>query len=126
MTDFPQTNLTAIILAGGQSSRMGQDKALLNIDGMPLLTRTCKLAQTVAQPVYVVTPWIERYSAIAPAGCELIMETWPPHSVKSPGPLWAFTQVLPLVKTEWSLLIACDLPYLTADFLQKLVRQLIR
>lgn len=103
---------------------MGRDKALLHIDGMPFLTRTCKLAQTVAQQVYVVTPWIERYSAIAPEPCQLIREIWPEQTLKSPGPLWGFAQTLPLVQTEWILLLACDLPYLTADFLQKSVEQL--
>ncbi|MEB3309855.1 MAG: molybdenum cofactor guanylyltransferase [Snowella sp.] len=113
MTDFPLTNLTAIILAGGQSSRMGQDKTLLVFDGLPLLTRICQAAQAIATPVYVITPWPERYQAIIPASCQLLQETQP-HQ----GPLIGFAQVLPQVKTEWVLLLACDLPYLTPITLQ--------
>ena len=36
--------LTAIVLAGGQSSRMGRDKALISIQGMPLIRRVCEVA----------------------------------------------------------------------------------
>ncbi|WP_254721834.1 NTP transferase domain-containing protein [Kovacikia minuta] len=34
--------LSAIVLAGGRSSRMGRDKALIEIEGSPLLRRVCR------------------------------------------------------------------------------------
>lgn len=113
MTDFPLTNLTAIILAGGQSSRMGQDKALIVFDGLPLLTRTCQVGQAIAAQIYVITPWPERYQAIIPTSCQLLQETQ-----QHQGPLVGFAQALPQVKTEWVLLLACDLPHLTPTALQ--------
>ncbi len=108
--------LSAIILAGGKSSRMGQDKALIPIEGVPLLRRIALLAQTFASQVYIITPWIERYQAIIPLNCHLLRETGsynPDENWQTHGPLIGFTQALAQVKTEWVLLLACDLPNLT-------------
>jgi molybdenum cofactor guanylyltransferase len=46
-------SLSAIVLAGGLSSRMGQDKALIEINQVPLLAHICRIAQQCADPVYV-------------------------------------------------------------------------
>jgi molybdopterin-guanine dinucleotide biosynthesis protein A len=119
MTPFPLVDLTAIILAGGKSLRMGQDKALLTLKGRSLLTQTCQVAQKVAQTVYVITPWADRYQAFVPENCRILPEVWPPDCQKSAGPLWGFSQALSQVQTSWILLLACDLPYLNAIDLQK-------
>jgi molybdenum cofactor guanylyltransferase len=111
-------SLAAIALAGGQSSRMGQDKALLELNGIPLIQRTYHIAHQCADPVYVVTPWIEQYRDLLPPDCEFIQEIWQPGETKSHGPLVGFAQALPHVKTEWVLLLACDLPYLKLEVLQ--------
>lgn len=117
-------SLAAIALAGGQSSRMGQDKALLELDGVPLIQRTYYIAHQCANPVYVVTPWIERYRDILPPDCEFIQETRQSGETKSHGPLVGFAQALPHVKTEWVLLLACDLPYLKLEVLQNWLTEL--
>ncbi|MBD1995906.1 molybdenum cofactor guanylyltransferase [Leptolyngbya sp. FACHB-541] len=117
-------SLAAIALAGGQSSRMGQDKALLELDGIPLIQRTYQIAQQYANPVYVVTPWIERYREVLPANCQFIQETWKPEEAKPHGPLVGFAQALTYVETEWVLLLACDLPYLKLEILQNWIAEL--
>ena len=66
--------LTAIVLAGGASSRMGEDKALLTIEGVPLLRIVCDVAIALCDPVYVVTPWIERYQHLLSPKCQFIQE----------------------------------------------------
>jgi molybdopterin-guanine dinucleotide biosynthesis protein A len=111
--------LSAIILAGGRSTRMGEDKALLSIDKMPLLKRTCLCAQAVASQVYIVTPWQERYQGIVPEGCEIIPEVGSPQ-----GPLAGLYQGLQKQTTEWVLALACDLPKLTVSELQFWCEQL--
>ncbi len=115
-------NLSAIILAGGQSSRMGQDKALLPIQGVPLLQQVCRIAQSCASSVYVVTSWPERYEYLLPKTCQFIHEVplrEGSHTTPLPhGPLVGFAQGLAQVKTDWVLLLACDLPWLRAEVLQ--------
>jgi molybdenum cofactor guanylyltransferase len=116
------STISAIVLAGGKSSRMGHDKALIEIQGTPLLRRVCNVALQCANPVYVVTPWQERYQNLVP-DCQFIRET--STNPESPhGPLRGFAQGLAQVQTEWVLLLACDLPRLEAPSLQEWITQL--
>ena len=108
------TEIAAIILAGGKSSRMGQDKALIKLGTRPLLEQICTLAQECATQVYVVTPRMEKYRDILPHNCQLI-----PEATRHEGPLRGFALGLQYVKQEWVLLLACDLPLLTASVVQQ-------
>ena len=73
-------DLAAILLAGGQSKRMGRDKALIQTNGMPMLQQICEVAQDCCPRVYVVTPWPERYRALLPTDCQMMQEARPPDA----------------------------------------------
>ena len=103
--------LTAIVLAGGQSSRMGQDKALLTRGKQSLLSYVCNVAQESVNWVYIVTSWVEKYRNIVDLpSVYWVQETLVDPETKSNCPLIGFYQGLQQVKTEWVLLLACDLP----------------
>jgi molybdopterin-guanine dinucleotide biosynthesis protein A len=108
---------TALILAGGKSTRMGQDKALIEIDGVPMLCCVWAIARQCSSRTYIVTPWIERYRAIAPEAL-WIEETYLPGEEPSQGPLVGLAQGLAHVTTDWVLLLACDLPCLQVEVLK--------
>lgn len=113
-----ENHLSTIILAGGQSQRMGEDKALITVAGTPLLQRTCQLAQALTPQVYIVTPWGERYQDIIPPGCQIIPETVSSAETIPHGPLVGLYQGLQVVQTPWILALACDLPKLTVSELE--------
>ncbi len=118
-------SLSGLILAGGQSTRMGRDKALIAINGVPMLTRVCVAALACADPVYILTPWPERYRAIAPAACQWLAEARPADSTQATaGPLLALAQGLAQVHTEWVLVLACDLPRINGESVQQWSHQL--
>ncbi|MGB3494003.1 MAG: NTP transferase domain-containing protein [Elainellaceae cyanobacterium] len=73
---------STLILAGGRSSRMGQDKSLIEIDGTPMLRRVYDVAAACTRDVWVVTPWAERYRAILPSDCCWIHEIAPPEAAR--------------------------------------------
>jgi molybdenum cofactor guanylyltransferase len=125
MNNLLKTQLSAIVLAGGLSSRMGQDKALIEVDQVPLLCKICQIALQCADSVYVVTPWVERYRAVVDRQVQFISEV--PLSNKpdeANGSLVGFVQGLANVQTEWVLLLACDLPGLREEVLQDWVARL--
>ena len=103
-------SIAAIILAGGKSTRMGQDKALLTINDFPLLTHVCKEVGNVLNLVYVVAPWIDKYREIVPESVRLIEEKIVIPDAESNCPLIGFYQGLQKIDAEWVLLLACDLP----------------
>jgi molybdenum cofactor guanylyltransferase len=100
------------VLAGGQSSRMGRDKALLELNGVPLVVRTSQLVETVAgAPTIVGAP--ERLNGL---GLRVIPDDWP-----GAGPLGGIATALQATSAVWNLIVACDLPYLTTAWLENIV-----
>lgn len=114
------TTLSVIVLAGGKSSRMGEDKALIPIQGIPLLKRVCNVAKSCTETIYIVTPWPARYQHLQLSGCEFILE----NNTDAQGPLMGFVQGLEKVQTEWVLLLACDLPNLQVEVVQDWINKL--
>ncbi len=112
--------VTPIVLAGGQSKRMGRDKALLELDGIPLLTRTCNLGLAISNVVYVVSS--RDYVGVLPEGCDRIDER------VLNGPLYAFAEALNQIsdklQTNWIFLLSCDLAYLNSDTINQWILQL--
>jgi len=115
----------ALVLAGGQSSRMGRDKALLNLGAETLLAHTCRIAVDCGHQVYVVTPFVERYRANLPEWVNFIVETpLPGQTGLHHGPLVGLVQGLTALNSlsrvaPWVLILACDLPNLSSAVLQR-------
>lgn len=105
-------SVSALVLAGGHSSRMGTDKALLSWQGIPLLKRVCDAAHCCSA-TFVLTPWPQRYQTVVPHSVQLIPEK-SPHQ----GPLVALLQGFEVISTPWIMLLACDLPCLDSQILQ--------
>jgi molybdopterin-guanine dinucleotide biosynthesis protein A len=108
----PRDGVAAYILAGGQSSRMGRDKAMLAPGGIPLLMRTAVLLAPLAGPPIIIGP-PERYSAL---GYNVI-----PDDVPGIGPLAGIATALRSSNQAWNLVVGCDLPFLTAAWLEYLI-----
>ncbi len=105
------------ILAGGQSSRMGIPKGLLEIGGQPLVSRTALLLAPLCSSVSIVgTP--ERYRHL---GFNVIADERPDI-----GPLGGILTALAASAVGWNLVVACDLPYLTAEWLRYLLSRAAR
>lgn len=111
--------IVALVLAGGKSSRMGEDKALLQFGGKPLLTRICEVAETVNLPVYILTSWPEKYQVILPKSYQFLLEKNPGH-----GPLVALAEGLEMISADWVLLLGCDLPLLDSEIIYYWMMQL--
>ncbi len=115
-----QRDVTAFVLTGGKSERMGQDKALLRLaSGRTLLENAVAVASAVAGQVGIVGPR-QKYGSYAWAG-EIVEDIFPEH-----GPLGGIHAALAATTTDWNLILAVDLPGVTAELLQwmlKIARQ---
>ncbi|HZQ67432.1 MAG TPA: molybdenum cofactor guanylyltransferase [Terriglobales bacterium] len=105
--------LTAFVLAGGKSTRMGQDKALLELDGETLLVRVLKLARLVAPQVRIIGD-AKRF---APWG-DVVEDIYPEH-----GPLGGIHAALTGTRTDLNLVLPVDMPFLDRAFLEFLIQK---
>ena len=113
-------NSGAILLAGGRSSRMGKDKASLEINKQTLLERLLLVLRPITDEVVVIRGPGQSLPKISKE-----LETWIKvgcDSVGGRGPLQGIVDALPLLskETEKIFIITCDLPYLTSEWLQML------
>jgi molybdenum cofactor guanylyltransferase len=103
--------VTAFVLAGGKSSRMGCDKALLELAGRSLLERAIELANSVAKDVIIVGD-PTKYGAFG----DVIPDTYADH-----GPLGGIHGALAKSSTALNVILATDLPSVEAGFLRYLI-----
>lgn len=104
-------DVTAFVLAGGKSTRMGTDKAFVMLDGRTLLDRALEAARSVTENVFVSgdPAKYESYAAC-------VTDFYP-----NCGPLAGIHAALHSSYTEFNLILAVDLPFVTAGFLQFLI-----
>jgi molybdopterin-guanine dinucleotide biosynthesis protein A len=106
-----RNELTAFILAGGKSSRMGEDKAFLKLGGKTLLELAVSLAAGVCQSVRIV-------GDRARFGPEAIEDIFPDS-----GPLGGIHAALSATASDLNLVLAVDTPLLDPKFLQWMLEQ---
>ena len=105
---------TGYVLAGGQSTRMGRDKALLEIDGQPLIQSAVSLLKALTERVVILGP-AEKYGFL---GLPVL-----PDMVPSRGPLSAIYTGLERSGTVVNLFLACDMPLMEEMLLKLLVER---
>ncbi len=116
--DGTETKLAlGYVLAGGGSTRFGRDKALVEIGGAPMLLRMRSLLSDVTKEVNVIAA-SQKYAAL---GVTSIGDRW-----EGQGPLAGIiTALLTNTETgggaEWNLIVGCDMPFLTREWLTYLV-----
>jgi molybdenum cofactor guanylyltransferase len=100
--------LTAIVLCGGQSTRMGSDKASLPFGNETMLERISRTVAEVADEVIVVGRRDQDASTTYDA-------------IEEQGPLAGIAAGLSASKTDLNIIVACDMPLIKPAVLQRLV-----
>jgi len=108
-TTYP---IPGAILAGGKSRRMGEDKALLQIGGKPLIGRIANVLQDVCSEVIIVGGESSKFASVG--------VRWIPDVVTNQGPLGGIQSALMHLKTD-TVISACDLPSITPDLIRFLL-----
>jgi molybdopterin-guanine dinucleotide biosynthesis protein A len=110
---------TAIILAGGGSSRLGQDKGLVKLAGKPLIRHVLdKVESLVDEKLVVVSSedQTEPYAKEVGSRARVIADDAEFH-----GPLGGAATGFEKALGKYSLLVACDTPFASRDVLQLLL-----
>ena len=111
--------MRSLLLAGGRSSRMGRDKALIEVGGVACIARVASaLAAAGCEPIRIAVAQpedMERYGLVMPDGLDI---EWVLDAFTHAGPIEAVVEALsdPLVSDVDSIqLCPVDVPWVTAD-----------
>lgn len=106
-------DVTAVLLAGGQSRRMGRDKALLYIEGLPVAQLLARRLQALTDEVFLSTNNPTAYAFLG-------LKTIPDIHVGR-GPLAGLHAALIQTQRPLILVVACDLPGVPEFLLRRLI-----
>lgn len=103
--------LTGIILAGGKSSRMGQDKGLMDFRGKRMVQYSIDIIARFTDCIIISS----NNSEYKNFGFPLITDMY-----KDCGPVGGLHAALSASETDWNLVLACDLPFMNAELFNSL------
>ena len=106
---------TAIIMAGGQSRRMGQDKAVLEIYGTPAIKYVFEQLRLYFDQILVSSNNMAKHSF---PGVKVV-----PDEVAGKGPLMGIASALRVSRNDTNFVIACDIPEVDIDFVRRMIRE---
>ncbi len=106
---------TAIIMAGGKSERMGQDKSMLLIDNKPLIKHIFDQLYPHFSQIIVSSNDVSKYSFL---GVEIV-----PDRVTGQGPLMGIASALRASVNEMNFVIACDIPEIDIRFVRSMIKE---
>ena len=112
-------SILGYVQAGGASRRFGTDKALAELGGKTMLAQTTELVASVCSEVFIVAAEGKYPGARAP----LRADRWPGQ-----GPLGGILTALQSsaqrsAESIWNLIVSCDMPFLTRDWLEFLCQR---
>ncbi|NQX97356.1 MAG: molybdenum cofactor guanylyltransferase [Flavobacteriales bacterium] len=105
-------NRTGIILAGGKSSRMNEDKGLMLLDGKPMIQYVIDALNPLVDEIIIVSnnPEYEQF------GYSVYEDL-----IKRKGPLAGIYTGLSHSTSETNIILSCDIPYVSAELLSFLI-----
>ena len=112
MDDGLITGVTGVILAGGKSSRYGKNKALVEIDGTPLIERVLRVMEPLFSSIVLITNTPGTYAFLKVSMFE--------DRIKGLGPLGGIFTGLKVISEKAGFFVACDMPSLNSDLIRYL------
>jgi molybdenum cofactor guanylyltransferase len=113
--DEPFADTAGVVLAGGRSSRYGSNKALAEVDGVPLIQRVVAVLKPIFQHVYIVTNSPGEYAFL---GLPMFQDL-----IRGLGPLGGIYTALRSMPESRGFFAACDMPRLSGRLIRHMVDQ---
>jgi molybdopterin-guanine dinucleotide biosynthesis protein A len=111
-----KNNITGIILSGGQSIRMGENKAFIKIEGVPIIRRIHGLFERIFNEIIIVANQKEEFATF---GAKICSDLFPNRGV-----LGGLYTGLFFSSFEYSFCAACDMPFLKESVIRYLIERI--
>ena len=109
--------VSAVVLAGGLSRRLGRDKAVEPLGGEPLIRRVLsRVAQVTDQTVVVVNDAARASQLSLDRDVVVAVDRYP-----GAGSLGGIFTGLEAARSDWALVVACDMPFLNVPLLRRIL-----
>ena len=106
-------SISGILLAGGASSRLGRDKALIKLDGETIIQRIVRILDPIVQEIVVVTNSPQRFAFLdLPMVGDIYCNV---------GALGGLHAGLSAIHAKYGLAVGCDMPFLNPDLLRFMI-----
>jgi molybdopterin-guanine dinucleotide biosynthesis protein A len=106
---------TAIIMAGGSSTRMGTDKSMLLIGGRPIIKGICERLSTCFEQILISADNKDKFEFL---GCEVV-----PDKIPGQGPLMGIASSLEASSNELNFVAACDIPRMELRHVRRIISE---
>ena len=110
------SGLEGYVLAGGASSRMGSDKSQIEFGGRTLAEHAAEMLSQVCTRVTIA-------GGQGQASFPTISDPYSLTGRRSRASIVGLSSALSHSRTEWTVVLACDLPFVTPDFLHLLIKK---
>ncbi len=110
-----QTQATAIIMAGGDSRRMGTDKSMLVVNGRPLIERICEQLRGSFEQILISANDAAKFAFL---GLAVI-----PDRIAGQGPLMGIASALNASDNELNFVVACDIPQIELRLVRRMLSE---
>jgi len=105
--------VSGLVLAGGQSSRLGTDKSFINVNGQSLIEHIVAKLTRLSDDVIIVTNSPDEYDHLE---ARLVGDIYP-----GKGALGGIYSGLRAAANAYSLVVACDMPFLDLNLLRYMI-----
>jgi molybdopterin-guanine dinucleotide biosynthesis protein A len=105
--------ISVAILAGGQSKRMGQDKAFLEVGGRPVIERVIARVEPLTDDLFISANNAHKYGQF---GLPIVPDVYPDKAA-----LGGIYSAIRAARHNYVLIVACDMPLLNSDLVRHLV-----
>ena len=110
-------DFSVAILIGGDSSRMGSDKATYEVDGSAMAVRVAGAAQAAGAAEILLIGGTQ-------AKAKKLVGTWKKDAYPGEGPLGGVITALKAASNDSVVVLSCDMPFITDAVISSLVRGL--
>jgi molybdopterin-guanine dinucleotide biosynthesis protein A len=108
---------SAIIMAGGQSSRMGIDKSMLSIKGQSIIEVICEQLRDSFDEILISASHVNKFAFL---GFKVV-----PDKVPERGPLMGIASALEASTNEYNFVVACDIPKINLSCVNRMLTEAI-
>jgi len=109
-----KSEIQGVILAGGKSKRMGNNKALLTLNGKFFINYCIEKLKRIFDDVIIISDEIDKFSFL---GIRIF-----PDLIKNVGPLGGIYTALMNLEKDYAFIVSCDMPLFPVQAVEEIIK----